>query len=69
MHGRAIRSNQEKVMEMKKVASAIGTVVVVLGVLTVFAPTPAHARPCVIRCSDAAGCVTCCVQKGGWVCQ
>jgi hypothetical protein len=54
---------------MKKIACAIGTGVVVLGVFTVFAPTPAQARSCVIRCSDATGCVTCCVQKGGWVCQ
>ena len=54
---------------MKKLVSGIGTLVIVLGVITLFTPTPAYARPCVIRCSDLTGCVTCCVQHGGWVCS
>jgi hypothetical protein len=53
---------------MKKLASIVGTLAIVFGVVAVLAPSPAHAKPCYIRCSDATGCVTCCVQKGGWIC-
>ena len=54
---------------MKNLVSGIGAMVIVFGVLALFAPTPAHARPCIVRCTDATGCVVCCVQKGGWVCS
>jgi len=56
-------------MDMKKLISGIGTLAIVFGVLALFAPTPAHAKNCFVRCSDATGCVICCVQKGGWVCS
>ena len=54
---------------MRRFASAFGALAIVFGVLAVFAPTPAQARPCVIRCYDAVGCVVCCPAKGGWVCS
>ena len=54
---------------MKKLASAIGALTIVFGIWAFFTPTPAHAKRCYIRCTDATGCVTCCVQPGGWVCS
>jgi len=54
---------------MKKLVIALPIVALVVGVLALVAPTPAHAKPCVIRCSDLGGCQTCCVERGGWVCR
>ena len=53
---------------MKKLAATLGTLAIVFGVFALFAPAPAHAKQCIVRCSDLTGCQTCCNGRGGWVC-
>jgi hypothetical protein len=55
---------------MRKLVLTAVAAAIALGLVVLVLPTPVEAGPpCVIRCSDLEGCVKCCVQKGGWVCN